>query len=153
MEREHSLKLSLGCLRPSGRSLPNRMDPQMRMNRRRKALCGSILSFVFRVGLFFFGWLRFCHGAVAPSGSPRAAGLWGRVAPIPKASASFVKSLPKLDGKLVGRHPPGQRWICPRFGDVSQGQIDELGGRFVARKVPPILQHLAQLHMANFQSH
>ena len=48
---------------------------------------GSIRSFVFRVGLFFFGWLRFCHGAVAPSGSPRAAGLWGRVAPIPKASA------------------------------------------------------------------
>ena len=38
MEREHSLKLSLGCLRPSGRSLPNRMDPQMRMNRRRKAV-------------------------------------------------------------------------------------------------------------------
>ena len=31
-------------------------------------------------GRFFFGWLRFCHGAVAPSGSPRAAGLWGRVA-------------------------------------------------------------------------
>ena len=26
-----------------------------------------------------------CQGAVAPSGSPRAAGLWGRVAPIPKA--------------------------------------------------------------------
>ena len=38
MEREHSLKLSLGCLRPKGRSLPNRMDRQMRMNRRRKAV-------------------------------------------------------------------------------------------------------------------
>jgi transposase len=35
--------------------------------------------------LFFFGWLRFCQGAVAPSSSPRAAGLWGRAAPIPKA--------------------------------------------------------------------
>jgi hypothetical protein len=28
---------------------------------------------------------------------------------------------------LVGGHPPGQRRICPRFDDVSQGQIDELG--------------------------
>ena len=44
---------------------------------------GSIRSFVFRAGLFFFVRLRFCRGAVAPSSSPRAAGLWGRVAPIP----------------------------------------------------------------------
>ena len=42
-------------------------------------------NFVFRVGLFFFGWLRFCQGAVAPQLFPRAAGLWGRVAPIAKA--------------------------------------------------------------------
>ena len=111
---------------------------------------GSIRSFVFRVGLLFFVWLRFRQGAIAPSSSPRAAGLWGRAAPIPKAPASFIKSLPKLDGKLVGRHPPGQRWICPRFGDVAQGQIDELRGRFVAGEVPSILEHLAQLHMQTF---
>ena len=41
-------------------------------------------------------------------------------------------------------------WVFPRFGDVSQGQIDELGGRLVARKVPSILEHLAQLHMQIF---
>ena len=67
-----------------------------------------------------------------------AAASTSRAAPIPKASASFIKSLPKLDGKLVSRHPPGQRWICPRFGDVSQGQIDELRGRFVVREVSSI---------------
>ena len=113
---------------------------------------GSIRSFVFRVGLFFSGWLRFCQGAVAPSSSPRAAGLWGRVAPIPKASASFVKSLPKLDGKLVGRHPPGQRWICPRFGDVAQGQIDQLVAASSLGKCPRFLRILAAAY-ASFQSH
>ena len=41
-------------------------------------------------------------------------------------------------------------WVFPRFGDVSQGQTDELGGRLVARKVPSILEHLAQLHMQTF---
>jgi hypothetical protein len=87
------------------------------------------------------GGLR--HAAVARSSSPRAAGLWGRVARIAKASASFVRSLPKLDGKLVSLHPPGQRWICPRFGDVSQGQTNELSGRF--KKWPDILEDLAQL--------
>jgi putative transposase len=45
---------------------------------------GSIRSFVFRAGLLFFVWLRFRPGAVAPSSSPRAAGLWGRIAPISK---------------------------------------------------------------------
>jgi hypothetical protein len=34
---------------------------------------------VFRVGFFFFVWLRFCQGAVAPSRSPRAAGLQLRI--------------------------------------------------------------------------
>ena len=71
-------------------------------------------SFVFGAGLYFFVRLRFRQGAVAPSSSPRAAGLWGRVAPIPKASASFVKSPSKLDGKLVGA-------ICAHFTRLGKG--------------------------------
>ena len=34
---------------------------------------------VFRVGFFFFVWLRFCQGAVAPSRFLRAAGLQLRI--------------------------------------------------------------------------
>ena len=71
-------------------------------------------SFVFGAGLYFFVRLRFRQGAVAPSSSARAAGLWGRVAPIPKASASFVKSPSKVDGKLVGA-------ICAHFTRLGKG--------------------------------
>ena len=50
-----------------------------------KAEHGGIRSFVFRVGFVFLRVASICQGAGAPRSSPRAAGVWGRVAPIPKA--------------------------------------------------------------------
>ena len=53
------------------------------MPRKPAETSGSIRSFVFRAGLFFFIRLRFRQGAVAPSSPPEPRGYGGRVAPIP----------------------------------------------------------------------
>ncbi|MFZ0708655.1 MAG: hypothetical protein WAM53_01315, partial [Terrimicrobiaceae bacterium] len=44
---------------------------RMNIERSRRSLReGSIRSFVFRADLFFFVWLQFCQGAVAPTVPP-----------------------------------------------------------------------------------
>jgi len=50
-----------------------------------------------------------------------------------------------LDGELVHRRFPAYDWLCPLFGQVLQGQIDQLGGRFIAREMTPVFDNLGVL--------
>src|SRR5260221_8946218 len=60
---------------------------------------------------------------------------------------SREKSLSELDGKLGCRQLPSYWWIFPLLSDVAYRQINQLGRRFIAGKVPSGFEHLAQLHV------
>lgn len=46
----------------------------------------------------------------------------------------------KQDGELIGGLLPRHRRHLPIFLNVAQGQIQQFAGRFIGRKVPPILE-------------
>ena len=60
---------------------------------------------------------------------------------------SREKSLSELDGKLGCRQLPSYWWIFPLLSDVAYRQINQLGRRFIAGKMPSVFEHLTQLHM------
>ena len=108
---------------------------------------------MFGAGLYFSVRLRFRQGAVAPQQFPPSRGVTGaRIPPIPKASASFVKSLSKLDGKLVGRylHPfytPWQGFLtilarnpCLHPGNLAINQSRAAQYRY-SKNLPPEADH------------
>ncbi|HEY5741077.1 MAG TPA: hypothetical protein VIS99_00940 [Terrimicrobiaceae bacterium] len=107
-------------------------------------------NFVFRVGLFFFGWLRFCQGPVAPQLSPERRWVVGALSPQLRKRKPHLLNLLELDGGLGAAALQVTGGFFHYLVMFRKGQINELRCRFIAREVSSVLKGLCAAEYANF---